>query len=212
MRSSSATTSWASSTSWCSTASRVRPKAMLTRSSPPSALASRLASSSRYSARATSGIVYPFSAEATADVVLGLFLVRVGEDPLGRPHLHQVPGLAGLVEVEEGGDVAGPRRLLHVVSDDDDRVAALQLADQVLDRQRRHRIERRAGLVHQQDVGLDRDRAGDAEPLLLTAGEAAAGLVEPVGDLVPEVGAAQAALDHRLLLRPAHLLRVEVEA
>src|SRR3954447_25794433 len=114
MRSSSATTICASSMSWCSTASKVRSRAVLTRSRPPSALASRLASSSRYSARATSGILVPL-AEPTADIVLGLFLVRVGEDGLGRPHLHQVPRLAGRVEVEEGGDVAGPRRLLHVV-------------------------------------------------------------------------------------------------
>src|SRR4051794_390938 len=207
MRSSSATTSCASSTSWCSTASSVRPRAALTRSSPPRALASRLASSSRYSARATSGIVCPL-AEATADVVLGLFPVRVGEDLLGRAHLDQVAGLAGRVEVEERGDVARPRRLLHVVSDDDDRVAALQLADQVLDRQRRHRVERRAGLVHQQHLRLDRDRPGDAEPLLLAAREAGAGLVEPLGDLLPEVGAAQATLHHRVLLRLRYALRV----
>src|SRR3954447_5951395 len=181
MRSSSAITTCASSTSWLSTASIVRASAMLTRSRPPSALASSVASSSRYPLRAISAIAppLPVSAEAAADVVLGLLLGRVGEDLVGRADLDQVPRLAGRVEVEEGGDVAGPRRLLHVVSDDDDRVAALQLADQVLDRQRRHRIERRARLVHQQDLRLDRDRPGDAEPLLLTAGEAAAGLVEP---------------------------------
>src|SRR6478735_8854598 len=119
MRSSSATTSCANSTSWCSTAYRVRVSAVLTRSSPPSALASRLASSSRYSARATSGIVYPLT-EPAADVVLGLLLARFGEDLLGRTDLDQVPRLAGALDVEEGGDVAGPRRLLHVVSDDGD--------------------------------------------------------------------------------------------
>ena len=83
--------------------------------------------------------------------------------------------------------------------------------DQVLDRQGRDRVERRAGLVHQQHLGLDRDRAGDAEPLLLAAGEARAGLVEPVLDLVPEVGAAQRALDDLVLLGLLHPARVEVE-
>ena len=61
--------------------------------------------------------------------------------------------------------------------------------------QRGDRVERRAGLVHQQHLGLDGDRPGDAQPLLLAAGEAGAGLVEPVLDLVPEVGAAQRPLD-----------------
>ena len=80
----------------------------------------------------------------------------------------------------------------------------LQLPDQVLDRERRNRVERRAGLVHQQHLGLDRDRAGDAEALLLAAGEAGAGLVEAVLDLVPEVGAAQRALDHLVLVGLLH--------
>ena len=40
-----------------------------------------------------------------------------------------------------------------------------------------------------------RQRAGDAEPLLLAAGERAAGLAEPVLDLVPEAGPGQALLD-----------------
>src|SRR4051794_24451195 len=211
MRSSSAITTWASSTSWCSTASIVRPRAMLTRSRPPRALASSVASSSRYPARAISGIVRPLpvSAEPAADVVLGLLLGRVGEDLVGRADLDQVPRLARRVKVEEGGDVAGPRRLLHVVSDDDDRVAVLQLGDQVLDRQGGERVQGRTGLVHQQDLRLDRDRAGDAEPLLLAAGEARAGLVEPVLDLLPEVRAAQRALDDRVLPGLRHAARVE---
>ena len=75
-----------------------------------------------------------------------------------------------------------------------------------------HRVERRAGLVHQQHLRLDGGRASDAEALLLAAGEAGARLVEPVLDLVPEVGAAQGLLDDRLLLGLLHALLVEVEA
>ena len=87
------------------------------------------------------------------------------------------------------------RRLLHVVGDDHDREALLQLADQVLDGEGGDRVERRAGLVHQQHLRLDRDGAGDAQPLLLAAGQARAGLVQPVLDLVPEVGALERLLD-----------------
>ena len=47
-------------------------------------------------------------------------------------------------------------------------------------------IERRARLVHEDDVGLHRDRAGDAETLLLSARQAEGGLLELVLDLAPE--------------------------
>ncbi len=60
-------------------------------------------------------------------------------------------------------------RLLHVVGDDHDRVAALELLDQMLDRERRDRIERRAGLVLQQDLGLEAIARG-AQALLLGSG------------------------------------------
>ena len=76
-----------------------------------------------------------------------------------------------LPEPEKRGDVRDARRLLHVVRDDDDRVAALQLVNQLLDPLGRDRVERRRRFVHQQDLGLDRQRARDAETLLLAAGE-----------------------------------------
>ena len=44
------------------------------------------------------------------------------------------------------------------------------------------------GSSMQDHVGLDGERAGDAEPLLLAAGEAERALLEPVLDLVPERG------------------------
>ena len=58
--------------------------------------------------------------------------------------------------------------------------------DQVLDLAGRHGIERRARLVHQQDFGLGRDGAGDAQPLLLAARHAERALVEAVFHLVPQ--------------------------
>ena len=51
-----------------------------------------------------------------------------------------------------------------------------QLVDQLLDPGGGDRVERRARLVHQDDFRVDRDRAGDAQPLLLAAGEPGAGL------------------------------------
>jgi hypothetical protein len=81
------------------------------------------------------------------------------------------------------------------VRHDDDGERALQLADEVLDGEGRDRVQRRAGLVHEQDLGLHRDGAGDAQPLLLAAGQTGTGLVEAVLDLVPQVRPAQGLLD-----------------
>ncbi|MDQ1174686.1 hypothetical protein QE430_002993 [Microbacterium testaceum] len=72
--------------------------------------------------------------------------------------------------------------------------------------------EGRAGLVHQQHVGRDGDRARDAQTLLLTTREAAAGLVEAVLDLVPEVGALQRLLDEGVGVAARHALVVELRA
>jgi hypothetical protein len=53
------------------------------------------------------------------------------------------------------------------MGDDDDGVSALQLADQFLDLGGRDRVERGTGFVHQDDFGVDRDGARNAQPLLL---------------------------------------------
>jgi hypothetical protein len=73
------------------------------------------------------------------------------------------------------------------VGHDDDRVALLELGDEVLDRQGRDRVQGAARLVHEQDLRLDGDRPRDAEPLLLAAGEAGARTRQPLLDLLPEV-------------------------
>ena len=71
----------------------------------------------------------------------------------------------------------------------------LELEHQVLDLAGGDRVERRAGLVHQDHVGLDRQAARDAEPLLLAARHAEGVRLEAVLDLVPERAALQRALD-----------------
>src|SRR5512147_2318826 len=105
------------------------------------------------------------SAEATGDVVLGFLPLRLEEELVGRAELDQ------FAQVHVGSEIRHAGRLLHVVGDDRDRVILLQLADQLLDLRRRNGVECRGRLVEQQHLGLDRDRARDAQALLLPAGE-----------------------------------------
>ena len=91
--------------------------------------------------------------------------------------------------------------LLEVVRDDHDRDLLAQLDDQVLYHLRRLRVERRAWLVKQQHLGIGGQRASDAEPLLLAAGEAQRGMVEVVLDLLEQTGPRQRLLDLRTQCR-----------
>ena len=71
---------------------------------------------------------------------------------------------------------------------------SLELEDQVFDFGGGDGIERGAGLVEQQHFRIHGQRARDAQPLLLAAGEAVGGLVQLVLHFVPQRGAAQALL------------------
>src|SRR3954454_692868 len=155
-------------------------------SSPCSARSSSSRSSSLNATRVS------ITAELSGDVLLGPVVVRLGEHALGWPHLDQ------LAVEHERGRVRHAGGLLHVAGHDHDRVALLQLVDQLLDAKRGDRVERRAGLVHQDHLGLHRQRARDAQALLLATREPDAGLVQAVLHLVPERRAAQALL-HPLL-------------
>src|SRR3954470_10444148 len=77
------------------------------------------------------------SSEATRDVVLRPGVGRVGEDLLGLVELDETAGppvaLLGHLRRVERGAVTDARRLLHVVGDDHDRVAVLDLPHQLLD-------------------------------------------------------------------------------
>src|SRR5215207_2428379 len=180
---------------------------------PPSACTSSSRSSSWKCCRPpTIALLLAGLAESAADVVLSLLIGGVREDLLGGVGFVEPTGLTRSLDIEERGVVARTRSLLHVVRDDHDRVLLLELRDQILDRERRDRIEGRRGLVHQEHVGLDGRRAGDAQALLLAAGEAHAGLAEPVLDLVPEVRATQRALHDRVEVGLLDLRAVELEA
>src|SRR3954453_13368260 len=188
MRSSSWTTIEANSMSWWLKASIVRSSVETTRSRPPRACCSS-SRSSCWKWERPEPVATESLPELAGDVVLRPRIVRVREDLVGVGNLHELAG------EHERGLVRHARGLLHVVGDDHDRVALLELEHELLDLQRGDRIQGRGGLVHDDHLGFDRDRAGDAQALLLTSGEPDAGPAEPVLDLVPEPGAAQGLLD-----------------
>src|SRR5271155_4204147 len=125
------------------------------------------------------------SAESAGDVVFGVLLFRMSEDPLGFVELDQ------FADIHESRVVGAAGRLLHVVSDDRYAVVGFQLGNQLLNALGRERVQRRSGLVEQQDLRLDRDRAGNAQSLLLTAREAKPALPQLVPYFVPECRPAQ---------------------
>ena len=83
----------------------------------------------------------PVSPEATGDVVLRGFLLRVVEDAFRRADLHQMSRFSLGFQVEEGRLVGDPRRLLHVVGDDDDGVVLLEFVDEILHGEGGNRVE-----------------------------------------------------------------------
>src|SRR4030095_7035079 len=95
---------------------------------------------------------------------------------------------------------------------DGDRIAPAKLLEQFLDLGVRDRVQRRAGLVHQNDFRIDGDGAGDAQPLLLAARQSGAAFTQPVFDLVPQAGALQAGLDDRVHLALARNQPVDLGA
>src|SRR6476661_1333192 len=67
------------------------------------------------------------SAEAAGDVVLGAPVARRREHVGSRTEFDQ------LAEIHERGEVGNAGGLLHIVSDDHNRIVALQFVDQLLD-------------------------------------------------------------------------------
>jgi hypothetical protein len=71
----------------------------------------------------------------------------------------------------------------------------LELGEQLLDLAGGDRVQRRGRLVEQQHLRAQRDRARDAQALLLAAGQAQAAVLQLVLDLVPQRRLAQRQLD-----------------
>src|SRR5450830_86892 len=125
------------------------------------------------------------SAEATGYIILGAAIVR------RRKHARRFAVLDQLAEIHERGEVGHARGLLHVVGDDGDGIVVLEPVDELFDLGGGDRVERRTRLIEQDYLRPNRDRARDAQPLLLAAGQR-----EPVGaelvlDLFPQCGALQ---------------------
>src|SRR5260370_27836552 len=108
-------------------------------------------------------------AEASGDVGLSCRVARRVEQVRGGGALDQLALPPLWVHEHESGEVRDPRRLLHVVGDDHDRVVGRQLDHEVFDLQGGHRIQRGAGLVHEDHLRADGQAPSDHEPLLLAA-------------------------------------------
>ena len=131
----------------------------------------------------------PVSSEPAGDVSLRAVIGGRGEE------LRSLVVLDQFSIEHECREVAGARGLLHVVRDDRHRAAVFQLEHELFDFRGGDGIERGAGLIEKQHFRIDRQRASDAEPLLLAAGERERGLVQVILHFLPKSGAAQAVLD-----------------
>src|SRR5437868_6571936 len=129
------------------------------------------------------------SAVAAGDIILRALDMRV------RKNLRSLARLDEFAEVEEGSMLRDACCLLHIVSHDHNREALLEFVNQLFDFGRRDRIQCRRRLIEKHDLGLHRESAGNAQPLLLPAGEGQRAGVELVFDLIPQRGLPKGSLD-----------------
>src|SRR5690348_10412416 len=100
-----------------------------------------------------------------------------------------------LADKQKGSEITDARSLLHVVSDRNDGAEILQLNEELLNLGGADGVEGRTRLVEEENFGLDGEGAGDAQALLLAAGEIVGGLVQLVFHLVPKRGVAKTLLN-----------------
>src|SRR5437867_6539426 len=129
------------------------------------------------------------SAEAAGDVGLRARITGSGEELRRGAELDELPN------EQERREVADARGLLHIVGDDSDGADVFQLHQQFFNFGSADGIERGAGFIEEENFGLDGKSAGDAQALLLAAGEIVRRLVEMVFDFVPERRVPQAFFD-----------------
>src|SRR6187551_251969 len=113
----------------------------------------RLSSSPSYSRSVCRRSISFPSAEAARDVVFSALFLGARED-----HVRAVM-LDELTQIEKCRKIRDPRRLLHVVGHDHDRVGLSEFVNQLFHARGGDRVERRARLVHEQDLWLERQRA-----------------------------------------------------
>src|SRR6185436_11144947 len=119
-----------------------------------------------------SDIVGRRSTEAASDVILGELVARIGEDAIGLAHLDEI------AEMEIGRALRNTRRLLHRMRHDDDGITLPQLLHEVLDACGGDRVERTAGLVHEDDFRIHGTRARNTQALLVAAAQRCSRLLQ----------------------------------
>jgi len=129
------------------------------------------------------------SAKTAGDVGLRTRVGGFGEELRRGAELNELSGQ------KEGCEIADAGGLLHVVGDGDDGAEIFQLHEELFDFCGADGVESGARLVEEKDFGLNGEGAGDAETLLLAAGEFVGGLVEVIFHFVPEGSVAKAFLD-----------------
>ena len=102
--------------------------------------------------------------------------------------------------------------LLHVVGHDHDRHLFCELEHRLFDNASRGRVESRTRLVHEQHSRAHRERARDAQSLLLAAGESAARLAQAVTNFFPQPGLGETRLNKPILLVTARVDAGELES
>ncbi|CAN3975603.1 sporulation transcription factor Spo0A, partial [Dysosmobacter welbionis] len=138
----------------------------------------------------------PSLAEPAGDVVFCALVRGGGEQCLRPAELHQIPQQEKRRVV---GDTGG---LLHIVGHHDDSILAFQFHCKVFDLGGGDGVQGAGGLIHQQDLRLHCQGTGNAQPLLLAAGEAQGTLLQPVLHLVPDGGGAERVLHDLVQLGP----------
>src|SRR5438034_10930552 len=116
------------------------------------------------------------SAEAAGDVGLRARITGSGEELRRGAELDELPN------EQERREVADARGLLHIVGDDSDGADVFQLHQQFFNFGSADGIERGAGFIEEENFGFDGKSAGNAQALLLAAGELVRRLVEMVFD------------------------------
>ena len=108
--------------------------------------------------------------------------------------------------LENRDPIADPERLVEVVRDEDDRLVKvlLEVDELVLHLGADQRIERREGLVHEEDLRVGAQRAGEADALLHAARELARILVLVAGE-TDRIDPARGLVAHDRALEAAHL-------
>ena len=127
------------------------------------------------------------STKVTGNVTNRSFFLRILENLSGFAVFDH------FTKIEEGCLVSDTLCLLHVMGDHDDRIAFLELYSEFFDVRGGDRIEGRSRFIHQENIRLYGKGSGDAETLLLTAGEPEGRLMQAVFQFVPDGSLTQAA-------------------